>query len=87
MLRPSGVRAIFVRFAPGNPGGGTRTASVFALSLSLARRACLFDFCFLPGLGPLVEAGTDLGLGGLAVPAATLGFLAKLALTRAAAVM
>ena len=81
MLRPSGVRAIFVCFASGNPGGSLRTASIFAFSSSLAHRACFFD-CFLPGLGPSVEAGTDLSGGGLAVPVATFCFFVKLALTR-----
>ena len=81
MLRPSGVRAIFVRFASGNPGGSPRTASGFAFSLSLALCACFLDF-FLSGMGPSVEAETDLSGGGLADPAATFGFMAKLALMR-----
>ena len=71
MLRPSGVRAIFVRFASGNPGGSPRTASVFALS-SLSLR-----FLLLAGLGTNGGSGNGLGWRWAGSPSGHFWFLGQ----------
>ena len=71
MLRPSGVRAIFVCFASGNPGGSPCTASVFAFS-SLSLR-----FLLLAGLGTIGGSGNGLGWRRAGSPSGHIWFLGQ----------